>query len=935
MKRMFPKHPFNGIKAFQLVLALVTICFFAFLSCNSKRNQQKYTIGFSQCTMVNKWRQTMLADMQRELSFHPEINFIFKDANGNTQEQIKQINELINQKIDLLVVSPNVAAPITPVVEEAFQKGIKIIIVDRRTSSENYTAYVGASNYEVGESAAAYANSILKGKGNILEISDIPGSSADIDRHTGFSDLIKKNPGINFISKIYEAGDEHPSETNTIKFLQSDNDIQLIFAQNDRLALSAYNACKSLGLDKKIKIIGVDGLAGINGGIDLVDKGIIKATILYPTGGGEAIQTAVNVLEGKPYQKQNRLATTIIDSANVRIMKLQSDKMLAQQDDIDRRQKRIEQQEIITKNQITIIYAISISLALALIFGFILLYYLRENKKINLRLQQQNLEISNQRNQLIELSKKAKEASDAKINFFTNISHEFRTPLTLILVPLEEMKNNPRLDSVTQKLTALIQKNAFRLLKLINEIMDFRKIESDKMILQAEESDIIQFLDDIINNFKGLAKKRNIDLRLMSKEHGIILWFDASMLDKVMFNLLSNAFKFTNDDGFIYVSVEKNAAENNVVIKVEDSGIGMPQQVADKIFEPFYQGNINDRKSSGLGLSLSKEFIQLHQGSISVNSKQGEGTIFTIKLLPGKDHLENDQILSNKIPNEKSYYDERIFLREPDNTVANAENFATENKSDNTILVIEDNSDLRNYLVEKLSHTYYIIEAENGTAAIQMAFDNVPDLIISDVVLPGKDGFAITNILKSDIRTSHIPIILLTIKTEMQSQIEGMKSKADAYIVKPFNFQFLLETIKSVLRNRETLRDHYTSELPIELKSHAPKKLDKKFINDFTSIVESNISNDKFNVDEICKSIGVSRIQLYRKVKALLGCNVNDYILAVRLQKAKYLLNETEMSIAEIADKVGFSSAAYFSTVFKNKFIVTPSEFRDKGKVTN
>ncbi len=465
MKRMFPKNPFNGIKAFQLVLALVTIYFFAFLSCNSKRNQQKYTIGFSQCTMVNKWRQTMLADMQRELSFHPEINFIFKDANGNTQEQIQQINELIDQKIDLLVVSPNVAAPITPVVEKAYQKGIKVIIVDRRTLSDNYTAYVGASNYEVGESAAAYANSILKGKGNVLEISDIPGSSADIDRHTGFTDQIKKYVGINFISKIYEAGDEHPSEANTIKFLQSNPEIQVIFAQNDRLAFSAYNACKSLGLDKKIKIIGVDGLAGPNGGIDLVDRGIIKATVLYPTGGGEAIQTAVNILEGKPYQKQNRLATTIIDSANVRIMKLQNDKMLAQQNDIDRRQKKIEQQEVITKNQTTIIYAMSISLALALIFGFILLYYLRENKKINNRLQQQNKEISDQRNQLIELGKKAKEASDAKINFFTNISHEFRTPLTLILAPLEEMKNNPRLDNASKQINCAYSKKYIQTFK--------------------------------------------------------------------------------------------------------------------------------------------------------------------------------------------------------------------------------------------------------------------------------------------------------------------------------------------------------------------------------------------------------------------------------------------------------------------------------------
>jgi signal transduction histidine kinase/DNA-binding response OmpR family regulator len=883
--------------------------------------------------MVNKWRQTMVEGMQRELSFHPEINFLFKDANGNTQQQIKQIAELINQKIDLLIVSPNEAAPITPIVEKAYHAGIKVIIVDRRTLSDNYTAYVGASNYEVGESAGAYTHSLLKGRGNILEVSDIPGSSADIDRHSGFLDFIKKYEALHYISKIYEQGDEHPSDANTTAFLKSHPDIQLIFAQNDRLALSAYNACKNLGLENKIKIIGVDGLSGNNGGIDLVEKGIIKATIFYPTGGQESIQTAIDILEGKPYQKQKRLITTVIDSTNVRIMKLQNDKITAQQNDIDRRQKIIERQKIITQNQNTIIYAISISLALALIFGFILLYYLRENKKINATLALQNEEILNQRNQLIELGKQAQEASNAKINFFTKISHEFRTPLTLILSPLEEMKSNPKLDNVSRQYVGLIQKNSMRLVKLINELIDFRKIESAKMKLQASENDVVQFISEIIEAFKAMARKRNIDLRLITKERSIAVYFDASMMDKVIFNLLANAFKFTHDNGFIYVTIEKNEADKTVIISVEDNGIGMSQDIAAHAFELFYQGNISYKPGSGLGLSLSREFIQLHHGNISVASKQGIGTTFTIVLPLGASHLKEEEIVDEITPDKKMDYDERIFLTQPAEAEISAETH-TDNKSDNTVLIIEDDADLRNYLVLKLSNNYHILEADDGITAIQQAFDNVPDLIVSDIMLPGKDGFAITNILKSDIRTSHIPIILLTARTAMQQQIEGMRSKADAYIVKPFNMQFLEETIKSVLRNREMLREHYTSQLPVELKSHVTiSKLDKKFLNDFTSIVESNISNDEFNIDEICKKIGVSRIQLYRKVKALLGCNVNDYILNVRLQKAKYFLNETELSIAEIADKVGFSSAAYFSTVFKNKFIVTPSEFREKGNV--
>ncbi len=531
------------------------------------------------------------------------------------------------------------------------------------------------------------------------------------------------------------------------------------------------------------------------------------------------------------------------------------------------------------------------------------------------------------------MGKKAKEASDAKINFFTNISHEFRTPLTLILGPLEEMKNNSKLDYNSKQYVSLIQKNTIRLLKLINEIMDFRKIEANKMQLQASENDVVQFVDEIICTFKGLAKKRNIDLRLISKERNLNIWFDTSMFDKVIFNLLSNAFKFTNDNGFIYFIVEKNDTDKTAIIKVEDNGIGMSEDVVKHAFELFYQGNIADQLGSGLGLSLSKELIQLHHGSINVTSKQGKGTTFTIKLPLGMEHFEKDEMIIERPEEKKMYHDERIFVREEDNVEMSTENILNENKSDNTILIIEDNNDLRNYLIQKLSNDYYIIEADNGITAIQLAFDNVPDLIVSDIALPGRDGIAITNTLKSDIRTSHIPIILLTAKSEIQQQIEGMKSMADAYIVKPFNLQYLRETIKSVMKNRDILREHYTSELPVELKSTAPKKLDRKFINDFTAIVESNISNDEFNVDEICKTIGISRIQLYRKVKALLSCNVNDYILSVRLQKAKYLLNESDMSISEIAYKVGFSSSAYFSTVFKSKFNVTPSEFREKSNI--
>jgi ABC-type sugar transport system substrate-binding protein len=290
-----------GIKKTCVFIAMflsVLLC-----SCSSHKQEKKYRIGFSQCTFGDSWRITMQKEMQRELSFHPEIELIVKDANLSAEKQVAQIQELIDEKVDLLIASPAEAEPIAPIIEQAYAKGIPVILVDRSTLKKNYTAFIGANNYKIGLDAGAYANALLKGKGNVMEIAgpDI-GSSADIGRHNGFTDFIKPYPGIKYISRFNSDWDKYPKEWEKqfTGVLQSLKGLDLIFAQNDRLAFAAYNVCKKLGIDKTIKIIGIDGLPGENGGIDLVEKGILKATILYPTGGEEAIQTAVNILEKKP-----------------------------------------------------------------------------------------------------------------------------------------------------------------------------------------------------------------------------------------------------------------------------------------------------------------------------------------------------------------------------------------------------------------------------------------------------------------------------------------------------------------------------------------------------------------------------------------------------------------------------------------------------------
>ncbi|MCW3094273.1 MAG: monosaccharide transporter substrate-binding protein family [Ferruginibacter sp.] len=924
LKKLIPK---NRLIDCCFLVALVILS-----SCNSLVEKKKYTIGFSQCTLGDSWRKTMQKEMERELSFHPEINFIIKDANLSSEKQIEQIQELVDEKVDLLLVSPNQAKPITSIVDKAYRQGIPVIIIDRRTLSNNYTAFVGANNYKVGLNAGAFTNALLKGKGNVLEIEGDPaGSSAAIDRHNGFTDFIKQYPGIKYVTQFNVEGDKDPWPEQLGEFLKTHDDIQLIFATNDRLAYAAYKVCKKVGQEQKISIVGVDGLPGENEGIDLVDKGILKATILYPTGGAEAIQTAVNILEGSSYNKEYNLSTTIIDSTNVRIMKLQNEKLSALQHDIERSQQKIDEQKIITRNQTNIIYTISVSLALALMMGLILFYFLKENKKINTRLASQNEEILTQRNQLIELDKKAREATEAKFLFFTNISHELRTPLTLILGPLEEILTSPKLHFSAKAQLEMVKKNTIRLLRLVNQLMDFRKIEHAKMRLRAREENLAVFVSEITSAFTETAMKKHIAFRVDTKDPGLKVWFDVNMLDKVLFNILSNAFKYTNDQGAITVTVGKDESNTKAVIIIEDSGIGMGPETLEHAFELFYEGNEGATRGTGLGLALSKELITLHHGTITLKSEKWKGTRFEIMLPLGNAHLEENEIEKESNPYHLNYEEAKIYTNELERVpVVAPENTATTTK-DYSILLIEDNNEIRTFLKEQLNKTYEIIEAENGNTGLNLAYEIVPDIIISDIMLPGKDGMAITEILKNDIRTSHIPIIILTAKGSMEQQIEGLKLNADAYIVKPFNLQYLEETIRSQIRNRETLKDHYSSELPNEgLKSSTSKKIDRKFVSEFSSIIESNIANENFGVDDICREIGISRVQLYRKVKAVLGYNVNDYILTVRMQKAKYLLLNENLSIAEIAFKVGFSSQAYFSTVFKSKFGVTPKAFKEK-----
>ena len=909
----------------QLLLLVIWYCIVA---CQSDSpDTRSLRIGFSQRTSADTWRKTMQENMSRELSFTPEIGFIVKDAQGQTSRQVAQIQELINQRVDLLIVSPNAALPITPIVEKAYQQGIPVVILDRRTASDQYTAYVGADNVEVGRTAGTYASALLNARGNVVEIGESPGSSADIDRHRGFMEAISRHPALNLVTKLEGDWDKQSFAGKLTQLLTATPTIDLIFAQNDRTALKAYAVCQQLGLQNRVKIIGVDGLPGKNEGIGLVDRGVLNATVLYPTGGKEAIRTAVAILKKQPFKRENRLPTTLIDSTNVSIMQLQNEKVMEQQQDINKQIQRIDELNRTYASQKNTLYLIVSLLLAAILLGGYALYLFRSKRTAYDLLEKQNGEIREQKDEIERVSAQARLATEEKLRFYSYISHEFNTPLSLILTPAEDMLSQKTVPPHELRSNlSLIQKNAYRLLRLIDQMLDLRKTDAGKQRLHASEQDLVAFIADIVQDFSRKAQKQRIDLQFIAAKPQLPVWFDGEKLDKVVVNLLANAFKYTPKGGLIHVRLD--TLDGRVRIQVTDNGDGMTPDEQAHAFDLFFSGTKTFNLSKGLGLALSMEFIQLHQGDISVQSRKDEGTTFTVLLPLGNAHLDTDE-MDGKSSQKTALYQSLIDDIEED-TGSDTPALRPDRQAA-TLLVVEDNDELRAFLTARLSKEFDVVSECNGVAGWERALETIPDLIISDVMMPDAadaslDGFQLTQRVKTDWRTSHIPVVLLTSKGQIESRIEGMRAGADLYITKPFNTAYLLESIRTTLANRQKLQQRFAADFSTQTQNGSRE--DRKFINELAALVEQNLTDPAFGVEKLSRDMGLSRVQLYRKVQALLNMNVMDYLSDIRLKRAKYLLRETTKSMADIAVETGFNSPAYFTTFFKQHTRKTPSEYR-------
>lgn len=535
------------------------------------------------------------------------------------------------------------------------------------------------------------------------------------------------------------------------------------------------------------------------------------------------------------------------------------------------------------------------------------------------------LERARMRFQMEQQQKEAEriQALDAmKTKFFTNISHEFRTPLSLILSPLDTIVKNTG-EGNQKKQLQLIQRNARRLLNLVNQLLDFRKMEVQEFKLQLSKGDIIRFVKDIVSSFSDISEKKNIELVFSSDAESFETFFDRDKLEKILFNLLSNAFKYTPANGNIHVNISYSAANSSIYLSVKDSGIGIPAEMHEKIFERFFQHTVPDNmlaQGSGIGLAITKEFVKLHNGSIKVDSEPEKGTCFTVTL-PVKEI--NETVADNLTP-----ITETILAREDVSFVETPEaEFAGPTSKKPIILLVEDNEDFRFYLKDNLKQSYEVVEAVNGKEGWDKIKQLIPDLIVSDIMMPLMNGIELSKKIKSDPRTSHIPVVLLTAMSGEEIQLEGYQAGINDYIVKPFTFEILASRLKNLVAMQRQLRKNFQKQLEVNPGEITVTPVDEQFMKNALAAVEKNMDNPEFTVEELSRELFLSRVALYKKLLSLTGKTPIEFIRVLRMKRGAQLLEKTDKTVAEVAYEVGFNNPKNFAKYFKEEFNILPSQY--------
>lgn len=934
----------NCISCMKRKLHLIIYVAIIVLMTGCAQQPRKFVIGVSQCS-EDIWRDKLNDELKMGEYLNDSLIVKLASSNDDNVLQNKQVNQFIDEGVDLLIVSPNQLSAISKSVERAYDKGIPVILYDRKTNSDKYTAFIGCDNYTIGKSMGTFIAQQLHGKGRIVEISGLEGSSPALERHRGFMDAIKPYPGLQVVASEEGNWKEEGGIQAMKRILKQTQDFDYVFAHNDFLAWGAYVAARQMRVKRNYKYTGVDGMATEGGGLELVRDGIFEASYLYPTKGDEVIALAMKILKHQPYERDNYLSTSIITQANAALTLMEARDAERQAHNLKTLHKQVNQYLSDYNSQKVMLIGLCLFLlvclaAAALIFrGYLIKVKLNETlAKTNGELKRLNVELGEKNGELKRLNEEVLELTHSRLVFFTNISHELRTPLTLIADPVEMLLEDSGIKGKSRELLKMVQRNALALQQLVSNILDFRKIQNGKMELKLYRFDIVKTLTMWVGDFQLTAERKQIRLHLdvddLKGSHEMIA--DQEKISRIVFNLLSNALKYTPAGGEIFVSLKDEDA--NLRLDVKDTGKGISQDEADKIFERFFQAK-GAASGTGIGLALVKSFVELHHGEARVESEPGKGSDFIV-VIPREQEgdsqvIHNDvDIVDNSVnasaSTGKNVVDESVlqYIDDGDRSRGKVQQLVSENTNRPTVLVIDDNTDIRQYERTLLQDEYVVLEAADGKEGLAVALKEVPDLVICDVMMPVMDGLELTEQLKTNTATSHIPVIMLTAKNLEEHRAEGYEHGADSYITKPFHSKVLLARIENLLRQRQLLKNLYqgSKEAEKEISEAHLEDRDRQFLKQLQAIIQKNLSDSEFGVEDMGQQIGLSRVQLYRKVKAMTGSSVVDLLRKARLAKARRLLETRSMSVSEVAYEVGFSAPSYFTKCFKEEYGMLPGD---------
>jgi ATPase/histidine kinase/DNA gyrase B/HSP90 domain protein len=872
-----------------LYVVFLTLVF----SACSDNNVKKYVIGVSQCS-EDIWRDKLNNELVMSTYQHDNVTLKFASANDNDRLQKQQIEQFIKEGVNLLIVSPNQIHTISSVIDKAYDAGIPVILFDRKTDSRKYTAFIGADNYEAGHEIGYFIGQQLEGKGNITEICGLQASSPAIERNRGFMDALKNYPDIKVVARGYGDWIKESGVTAMDSILvQSKESFQYVFAQNDRMALGALQSIKKHKV-KGIKIVGIDALPVPGGGMENVRDGNLEASYIYPTRGDSVMQLALNILEKKPYKRDNYLKGALVTKANANVLLMQNEEMNKQTARLNALHGKVDTYLVQYNHQK--MYIVLFSIILLLLIG--IMVYIYRTILMKRRIEE--------------------EANKAKLQFFTNISHELRTPLTLIADPVNYIIHDDNLNSQQRSMLQIVQRNVLVLIQLVSEILDFRKVQNGKMELRLSDFNLAESMKQWIKLFSASAQKKHITIS-MDAPDTIMLRADQDKIERICYNLLSNALKYTSEGGEITLTAKEE--NGRVMISVADNGCGISSDELPYIFDRFYQAK-NAGRGTGIGLAIVKAFTELHHGEVSATSIEGKGSTFTIHIpVRQKGEVTNqptekiEQLVepssAEEVPNQARHIDELIQPYQTDKP---------------EVLIIDDNIDIRTYLRSVLSEKYNVSEAADGKVGLELARKIVPDIVLSDIMMPVMDGLAFCQQLKTDKAISHIPVILLTARSLDEQRAEGYEHGADAYLSKPFSLRLLLSRIDNLIESRKKLNQTWSKGVEDDEIGNISNEIDKSFLKQLRKIIQENLANSDLSVEQIGDEIGLSRVQLYRKVKALTGYSPVEIVRKARLTRARHLLQTTERTVSEVAYAVGFSTPSYFSKCYKDEFGENPKK---------